>query len=389
MAHALLAPSSAHRWLKCTPSARLAAMYENTNSTYAAEGTLAHWLGETLLKKDLGLITIQKYKKDIREIEKSEYYDKAMLEYCKDYRDYVLEQRNKLIKAKQGDVKIYIEKEVQLGEYIPSSFGTLDVFIHNDVTLVDIDLKFGKGVLVSPVANEQFMIYALGAKKLLWDDKIKIKDIELHVYQPRLNNIEAWKTTAIDLNKWYASNVMQQANLAYNGTGDYVAGDHCIFCPAKKNCKTFAEFNMSNIDENFSLPNSLDKEFISKVIINASLFEGWLKAVKEFALAEAQKGVKFPDLKIVAGRSNRIIKEPQTAALDLSLAGFEDNEIYKPQSLKTLTELEKTIGKSELAEILGDLIYKPDGAPTLVKSDDKRPEIGIGKVLNEFQDLFE
>jgi hypothetical protein len=42
MAHALLSASSSHRWLHCTPSARLEEAYENKSSSYAAEGTAAH-----------------------------------------------------------------------------------------------------------------------------------------------------------------------------------------------------------------------------------------------------------------------------------------------------------------------------------------------------------
>ena len=56
MSHALLSPSSAHRWLECTPSARLEAEVKDTSSAAADEGTLAHSLAETLLLTWQGLL---------------------------------------------------------------------------------------------------------------------------------------------------------------------------------------------------------------------------------------------------------------------------------------------------------------------------------------------
>lgn len=41
-AHALLSPSAAHRWINCTAAPRLEATVEDSGSSYAAEGTLAH-----------------------------------------------------------------------------------------------------------------------------------------------------------------------------------------------------------------------------------------------------------------------------------------------------------------------------------------------------------
>ena len=51
--HAVLGASSSHRWLHCTPSARLEQEFENTESTAAAEGTAAHALAEHKLKRML------------------------------------------------------------------------------------------------------------------------------------------------------------------------------------------------------------------------------------------------------------------------------------------------------------------------------------------------
>ena len=48
--HAVLSASGAHRWLLCTPSARLEEQFPDTTSDAAKEGTLAHELAEMKLR---------------------------------------------------------------------------------------------------------------------------------------------------------------------------------------------------------------------------------------------------------------------------------------------------------------------------------------------------
>jgi len=49
--HALLSGSSSHRWLHCTPSAKLEEKLPESASEYAEEGSLAHEIAELRLRK--------------------------------------------------------------------------------------------------------------------------------------------------------------------------------------------------------------------------------------------------------------------------------------------------------------------------------------------------
>jgi hypothetical protein len=82
--HALLSPSSSHRWLNCPPSLRLGQRYEDTTSSYAAEGTEAHTLCEYKLKTILGI----KAKDPTANLE---YYNEEMEECAENYATYILE----------------------------------------------------------------------------------------------------------------------------------------------------------------------------------------------------------------------------------------------------------------------------------------------------------
>ena len=80
--HALLSASSSHRWLHCTPSARLEEQFENTSSVFAAEGTAAHALSEHKLRLFLG----QKSQRPI-----SEFDDEDLEQYTDQYVDFATE----------------------------------------------------------------------------------------------------------------------------------------------------------------------------------------------------------------------------------------------------------------------------------------------------------
>ena len=81
-AHALLSASSAHRWLCCTPSARLEQEFEDRETEAAAEGTAAHALCEHKLRRLLK----QRSKKPV-----SKYDSDEMDGYTDDYVQFVAE----------------------------------------------------------------------------------------------------------------------------------------------------------------------------------------------------------------------------------------------------------------------------------------------------------
>ena len=66
------------------------------------------------------------------------------------------------------------------------------------------------------------------------------------------------------------------------------------------------------------------------------------------------------------------MKDYSTVIEAANEAGYHD--IFR-KSLIPLTEMEKLMGKQDFQSILGDLIVKPAGKPTLVPASDKRPAI--------------
>ena len=89
---------------------------------------------------------------------------------------------------------------------------------------------------------------------------------------------------------------------------------------------------------------------------------------------------------MVEGRSNRKYTDEDDVAEAARTAGYTD--IYK-QNLISVTEMEKLMGKKGFADILGSLVYKPPGKPTLVPESDKRPAITTNNAKNEFNEITE
>lgn len=378
MAHALLSPSSATRWMACTPSAVLAQNFENTSSSYAEEGSLAHLLCEILLREMNGHITKDQFDFAFTEIQKSKYYDSVMLDHCNEYAMFVNEQC-------VGQFEIFIEQKLDMTRWIPSAFGTADciVILPNERKIIFTDLKYGKGIKVDAKQNSQLKIYALGVLQTLefiyGANQFDI--VETTIYQPRIDNISSYSYTVAELLEWAEVELKPKAELAFEGKGEFKAGNHCGFCLAKAQCKALADHNLRLAELDFQNPDLLTDEEILKVYNQKSLFEDWLSAVSGYVLAQALNGKQWEGYKVVQGKSNRAYSDQTKVAEALKAKEFTD--IYKPLSLLPLGEMEKKIGKSPFAEIVAPLLVKPPGKPTLATLDDKRPTF-TGGAENDF-----
>lgn len=379
-AHALLSASSAERWLNCTPSARLSEKYEDTTSPYAAEGTLAHKIGELQLQRALGILSEVKYNSMIGMARAHEMFYEGMIDEVEDYSNYVLEQYHAAI-ARTKDAQIFLEERLDFSTYVPEGFGTGDCIIIADGEMEIIDLKFGKGVEVNPINNPQLKLYALGAYEK-YGFIYGIEKITMTIAQVRLNNISSWTITSGMLEDWAENELKEKAKIAFEGKGETSPGPWCKFCKVKNNCKARSDYYLGYYERAPHDAKLLGTKEIAEILNVVDDIAKWAKELKEYALEEALKGTKFPGWKLVEGRSNRVIEDEIALAEKLVSAGYEEEKIYKPKTLEGITNLEKVVGKKRFAELAEGLVVKPQGKPVLVTEDDKRPE------LNSVEDEF-
>lgn len=383
-AHAYLSASGSQRWLACTPSAHLEQQFEDATSVYAKEGTFAHGLAELKLQLELKDITKAKFNRELKKLKKNEFYCQEMEDYLQGYVDFVIEKINGA-QAKTKDPAIFLEQRVDFSPWVPKGFGTGDVVIIADNSIEVIDLKYGRGVPVSAEGNTQMRMYGLGAINqfgMLYD----FENVTMTIVQPRLDSISTEKLTVKELVSWADKEVKPRADLAWEGKGEYIAGEHCRFCKARYTCRTRAEKNLELAKHEFQDPPLLSLDEVGEILAQAAEMQKWVKDVQDYALGQAEKhGVKFPGWKLVEGRSNRKYLDSEQVAGKLVKEGYKEDEIFNKKILG-ITAMGKLLGKKKFDTLLADLVVKPPGKPTLVPVGDKRPEINsVAAAVEDFK----
>ncbi|TQS71929.1 DUF2800 domain-containing protein [Ornithinibacillus gellani] len=371
--HAILSASGAHRWMNCTPSARLELEFEDSSGEAAKEGTAAHELGEHKLRAALKILT----KKPT-----SIYDSEEMERYTDEYVQFILEELA-AVKQITKDPLLLIEQRLDFSNYVPEGFGTGDCVIVADDVVHVIDFKYGQGVLVEAENNPQMMLYALGALNL-FDAIYDISAVKMTIYQPRRENISTFEISKTSLIDWAENTLKPKAELAFKGDGEFKPGEWCRFCRASVDCRARAEENLKVAKFEFKKPPLLTDGEIAEILLHVNDLTKWANEIFAYATnAAVQQGKQWAGFKVVEGRSNRKYADEEAVAEATKKAGYED--IYK-QSLLTITNMEKLMGKKKFNEVLGDFIIKPSGKPTLVPVSDKRPEINISTAKNEFME---
>lgn len=366
--HARLSASSSKQWLMCPPSIKLSEGMPNQSSDYAREGTLAHEFSEAILRKELGVITKQKYNSIVKKIKANELYAPDMDDYVGRYVDIVME---KIGEANSPEAVHKVEQRLDFSKWVPQGFGTGDAVLIDNGIIEIIDLKYGKGVPVSAIDNSQMRLYALGAISE-FSFFYEIEKVKMTIVQPRLDSVSTDEMTADELLKWADEYLKPRAELAMKGEGEFCAGNHCKFCKANAICRARAEKNLEIAKYDFATPPTLDNEEIAHILTVSEDLSKWVKDVESYALQQALQGKSFPGYKVVEGRSNRKWKDEDEVGKLLLANGFQENIIYT-KKLDGIGKIEKAIGKKKTNELLGDLIIKPSGSPTLVVETDKRP----------------
>ena len=373
--HAVLSASSSHRWLNCSPSARLEQEFEDRETEAAAEGTAAHALCEHKLRR---VLKLQSRRKPI-----SRYDSDEMDMHTDGYAQFVLETLAE-VRKNCADPLINIEQRLDFSCYVPDGFGTGDCIIIGDKIMHVIDFKYGQGVLVEAEHNPQMMLYALGALRL-FDSLYDIEEVAMTIYQPRRENISTWTIPVSELKAWAENELVPKARLAYEGKGEYRPGPWCTFCKAAVKCRARAEEKLRLAQYEFAKPPLLTDTEIEDILGKLDDLTRWAEEIKTYAQdAALNHGKQWHGYKVVEGRSVRKYSNEDAVVEAANAAGYHD--IFR-KTLLPITEMEKLMGKQEFQSILGGLIIKPAGKPTLVPASDKRP--AITKANIDFKEIQE
>lgn len=363
--HALLSASGAHRWLNCTASPRLEETFPDNQSEHAALGTLAHEVGELKLQKWLTLMKPSTYTSRLKKLKNSPLWEDAIMGHTDTYIDYI----KSIVHQFPSNPYVAIEKRLNFSAWVPEGFGTGDCIIIGNETLYVIDFKYGKGVPVSAERNEQLLLYALGAYTE-YSFLYSIRNVVLVVVQPRLDSISEYGLTTKELLDW-GENVKPVARKAFEGNGEFKAGDWCRFCRAKSQCRARATDLISLESYGFAKPPLLSNEEIGQILLKAKDLAKWAKDIEEWALGECLAGGEVPGWKVVAGRTSRGYTDMDAAFENLKTQGVREELLFERKPL-TVPALEKVLGKELYENWSADFVKIEPGKPTLVQENDKR-----------------
>ncbi len=382
--HSRLAPSAASRWTVCTASipfieANKDLLPADNGGEFADEGTRAHAAAAALLEEKV-----------------PKFDNEEMAGHVARYVDFVEDKIG-------PDDRILIEKRLPLF-YFPKQRGTLDVAIIGPKGIYIIDLKYGVGVGVYAKGNKQLVSYAesliqsLEAVDEIPDETL----VTLVIYQPRDRNdpnpVRLWAITRGELRE-HAVGIADAATQILQGDpGEFVADPegHCRFCPAKGICKAYATYGLDVIPDatveepRMPDPKALTREQRIRIIKATPAIKKFLEAVEDQEVHELMNNAPRVGFKLVEGKTNRTWSDED--AVEKLLKNHLDADAIRPpgklvspagaeELLKDLTVSTKFQNK------LNGLIVKPQGKPSLVPEEDKRPALSFheDQVLTKIQ----
>ena len=382
--HALLSASSAHRWLNCPGSARLAEQFPNQTSPYAEAGRVAHAIAELKARKYfLEPMSARTYNAQLKKLRDSPHFDKSMDENTDAYLEVLKETALSFEKAPF----VALETRVDFSDSVPEGFGTADCIMIGSGAIVIIDYKNGAGVPVEAEDNPQMKLYALGALQVyapIYGDTIQ--RAVLKIVQPNAGGTKTWETTVQALKLWAFNTVKPIARIAYDGKGGFSAGSWCGFCPAKAQCSARARQMLelepmvgakpqrSNAQEGpeKNAPALLSDAEVGDILRRAQTLAAWVEDLKEYALSAALAGREITGFKVVEGRGSREWNNQDAAFQALQERGVAEELLWERKPC-SVAGLEKTLGKKVFSETAEGLVVKKPGKPALVPASDKRP----------------
>jgi hypothetical protein len=372
-AHALLSPSSAERWIPCPASVRMIESLDRADdggSAYAEEGTRAHTLAEMRAAIAFGLIDQGEHDRRYAswlataevhgdDVEEMEGHVATYVSYLQD-----------LAAGMEGPVTVRLEMRVQTG--VPGCWGTADAALMSPTRIVVVDFKYGQGVVVRVEGNPQLKLYGVGVLELL-DLLGTIETVDVAVCQPRAGGTSLYSMSAKDLRHWRDTDVMDAARETQSPDARFGPGeDSCRWCPAAGICRP----RMAYVTQrDFGNPDVMDEDELAQAVKSIPKIRDWCNAVEKEGLFQAySEGKALPGLKVVMSGGKRSVTDPEAAVERLVEAGFKEEQVAR-KNVQTLGVLEKVVGKQRLPEVLGDLLRKGDGSPSLVDESDPRDAI--------------
>jgi hypothetical protein len=377
--HAKLSPSSAARWMTCPGSVTLSEGIEDTGSSNASEGTMMHAFAAQCLETGtdaVGYIGVVEDETGLI----------LQAKQAKDVQFYVDHVRD-IVRSTGGELRV--EQRLPIGWMTgeEGAHGTADAVIVTPDELIIVDAKFGFKE-VDADDNPQLMIYAAAA----WDELKVAYDfqrVRIAISQPRLLAKPEFSFSMEDLHNFVAEVAFAAELTRYDPDTLVPSEKGCQWCRAKAICPAL---RISVMDDFYMVvPETADQDDLARVMANANLIEGWVKAVRAEVERRLLAGEPVTGYKLVQGkRGNRMWANPDDAEAALKAMRIKHDQMYdyklaSPTTIEKLAKAEE-IGPRQWAKIQA-LITQSEGQPSVAPESDKRPALVTSAAASDFDDV--
>lgn len=267
-AHALLSPSSAHRWRSCTASPSQSMGKPNESSPAAMQGTAEHQVSEECLKDNLDPMDYigrtMVFYRDANGVQQETWtqgeaiagefhrvvIDEDSAARCMAYIQFVRD----LVKARNAT--LFVEQRVQIDHITgeAGARGTSDAVLLAGDELIICDAKFGRnkvvayyevkpatydaeGRVVEPAVyepNDQLAMYADGSlREFEWMGEFKT--VRMIIVQPAINHVSEF-AYSIEQHRAFIERVRADAQATRTNPVYRPSNDNCFFCPGRFDC---------------------------------------------------------------------------------------------------------------------------------------------------------
>lgn len=376
--HALLSPSAASRWMECTPSAVMESRCPDAESDYAAEGSMAHAVCALRLTAAQGRDTsaIEEEIAALAGTADPVGMKRAEMDrHADDYAEMVLG-----LLAEEGEgAELHVETPLDLDDWAPGSFGTSDAVIVGRTRITVVDYKYGTGVPVSAEGNAQMRMYALGALSEFGVERY-VDTVRMVIWQPRISNYSTEEITARELVEWGENRLAPLARVAALGLGNPVAGRWCRFCRAAGACPALDYVAVKAME---TPPDRQDARSLGeRCLPMVPVLRQWIESVEGRALSAMLDGERVPGFKLVEKLTRRAFTDTSAVYSRLVASGLSSDRFMTAPEVRPITQLEKLLGKKGFGELLGDLVEKKPGDPTVAPESDRRKAITAADRFN-------
>ncbi len=353
MSHSEISPSNAHRWMRCPGSVKLLRKVppETESSEDASLGTRKHALMAQFAmlyqsSVSLGLHPTDAVAADFLKshpLATDEMRDGNFVNQLVEYAKFLMLNQ----KYGTGPVRTEIELPLDLSSVAPGMRGTSDavIYSHDDTTIEIVDYKSGS-YPVTPHANEQLMLYLIGALQMTADGLCKYEgDHIMTIAQPAVENgplsFRSVTVSTDTIRKFLfaaQNNAMEALNL--KNPIRQPSNVACQWCRAKAICPEYHEWVSADI-----LIDARDKECDAKmseqlareILDNRKRITDLIKSCQDYAVGKLNRGEYFPGYQLVEKQGRRSVIKSDAVKEDLKvLFGLES---LQPVGVGTLDRL--------------------------------------------------